>query len=78
MKTAISLPDDLFRAGDALAKEMKLSRSALYARALERYIARQREDEITEQLNAVYATESSELDGAIVLAQLEILEREKW
>ena len=78
MKTAISLPDDLFRAGDALAKEMKLSRSALYARALERYIARQREDEITEQLNAVYATESSELDGAIMLAQLEILEREKW
>ena len=57
MKTAISLPDDLFRAGDALAKEMKLSRSALYARALERYIARQRADEITEQLNAVYATE---------------------
>ena len=78
MKTAISLPDDLFRAGDALAKEMKLSRSALYARALERYIARQRADEITEQLNAVYATESSELDGAILLAQLEILEREKW
>lgn len=78
MKTAISLPDALFRAGEALAKEMKLSRSALYARALERYIARQRGDEITEQLNAVYATESSELDPAIMLAQLEILEREKW
>ena len=78
MKTAISLPDELFRAGDALAKELKLSRSALYARALERYIARQREDEITAQLNAVYATESSELDPAILRAQLETLEFKQW
>ena len=42
MKTAISLPDALFRAGDALAKRMKLSRSELYARALAEFLAKHR------------------------------------
>ncbi|MEK7329802.1 MAG: ribbon-helix-helix protein, CopG family, partial [Candidatus Eisenbacteria bacterium] len=33
MKTAISLPDSLFRSGDALAKRLGVSRSELFARA---------------------------------------------
>ena len=40
MKTAISLPDALFRAGDALAKRMKLSRSS--CRALAEFLAKRR------------------------------------
>lgn len=40
MKTAISLPDDLFEAIDACARELKLTRSALMARAARDFVAR--------------------------------------
>jgi predicted transcriptional regulator len=41
MKTAISLPDDLFRAIDARARSLKISRSGLIARAATEFLARQ-------------------------------------
>jgi metal-responsive CopG/Arc/MetJ family transcriptional regulator len=78
MKTAISLPDDLHKSGDALAKRMGLSRSELYARALAEYIAKHRVSQITTRLNAVYATEDSQLDPAVVKAQGQVLARERW
>jgi predicted transcriptional regulator len=37
-KTAISLPDDLFRAVDARARALKLSRSGLLARAAREFL----------------------------------------
>ncbi len=40
MKTAISLPDALFRAIDARARALKLSRSALVARAAREFLER--------------------------------------
>jgi metal-responsive CopG/Arc/MetJ family transcriptional regulator len=78
MKTAISLPDDLFRAGDALAKRMKVSRSELYARALAEYVAKHRADQLTQRLNAVYATEDSGLDPALSRLQSRALPRDQW
>ena len=53
MKTAISLPDDLFRAADRYAKRMHKSRSQLYAQALAEYLARHAPDEVTEAMNRV-------------------------
>ena len=78
MKTAISLPDPLFRAGDALAKRLKVSRSELYARALGEYLAKHRPDQVTQRLNAVYKTEDSALDPALGLSQARSLPREDW
>lgn len=78
MKTAISLPDALFRSGDALAKRLGVSRSELYARALADYVAKHRADQITKRLNAVYATEDSRLDPAFAAAQRRTLSHEKW
>ena len=78
MKTAISLPDQLFRSGNALAKRLGVSRSALYARALEEYLAKHRRDQITQRLNAVYAAEDSRLDPAFTAAQARALPREAW
>ncbi|MBI2898164.1 MAG: ribbon-helix-helix protein, CopG family [Deltaproteobacteria bacterium] len=40
MKTAVSLPDDLFADADACARRLKLSRSGLLAAALREYLAR--------------------------------------
>jgi metal-responsive CopG/Arc/MetJ family transcriptional regulator len=78
MKTAISLPDDLFRSGDALARRLGVSRSELYARALAEFLAKHKADHITQRLNVVYAAEDSRLDPAVAKAQARILPRETW
>ncbi len=42
MKTAVSLPDDLFRQVDARARALKISRSALLAKAAREFLAKGR------------------------------------
>ena len=53
MKTAISLPDDLFHAAERHAKRERKPRSQLYAEALAEYLARHAPDEVTEAMNRV-------------------------
>lgn len=53
MKTAISLPDDLFNAAERHARRQRKSRSQLYAEALAEYLARHAPDEVTEAMNRV-------------------------
>jgi len=78
MKTAISIPDPLFRAAERAAKRQKVSRSRYYAKALASYLRSQREKGIKEALEAVYATESSELDPGFAAATCRLLSGEKW
>ncbi|HTV73686.1 MAG TPA: type II toxin-antitoxin system PemK/MazF family toxin [Candidatus Acidoferrales bacterium] len=51
MKTAVSLPDDLFRRAERLATKSGRSRSKLFAEALDEYLARHAGDEVTEAMN---------------------------
>ena len=53
MKTAISLPEDLYRGAERYAKRTRKSRSQLYAEALSEYLARHAPDEVTEDMNMV-------------------------
>ena len=53
MKTAVSVPNEVFERGERLAKRLKMSRSELYSRALREYLARHAPDEVTAALNAV-------------------------
>lgn len=69
MKIAISIPDPLFEAADRAARRLGLSRSQLYARALERFLADDPDDEITARLDEVYAAEVSTIDPALARAQ---------
>ena len=78
MKTAISIPDTLFREAERLTKRLRIPRSHLYARALEAYLQRQRSRSIKEALDEVYRTESSELDPVITQLQAMALGREEW
>ena len=78
MKTAISLPDALFKSGDALAKRLGVSRSELYASALADYVAKHKASHFTQRLNAVYAEEDGRIDAAPVAAQVRTLPRESW
>ena len=52
MKVAVSLPDLVFEAADALAAELKVSRSHLYAQAIEHFLASHRQDDLTRHIDA--------------------------
>jgi metal-responsive CopG/Arc/MetJ family transcriptional regulator len=54
MKTAVSIPDHIFREAERTARELGMPRSRLVARALEEFISRYEKERVTEQLNAVY------------------------
>ncbi|MDW8234419.1 MAG: hypothetical protein RMJ54_16715 [Roseiflexaceae bacterium] len=73
MKTATSLPDDLFHEAERFAQAHGLSRSELYARALAFYLQTHQQQSITSALNQVYANESSALDPALRAAQSAVL-----
>jgi metal-responsive CopG/Arc/MetJ family transcriptional regulator len=53
MKTAISIPDDLFNDAERLVARFKTSRSELYSRAIAEFVARHDEDAATQALNDV-------------------------
>ena len=78
MKTAISLPDDLFASADALARRLGMSRSGLIAAALAEFVAKHRASKVSERLNAVYAGEESGLDPATSAAQARVIRRSEW
>jgi metal-responsive CopG/Arc/MetJ family transcriptional regulator len=69
VKTAVSIPDALFEAADRVARRLGLSRSELYARALERFLAEEPDDAITARLDELYADEGSTVDPALAEAQ---------
>jgi metal-responsive CopG/Arc/MetJ family transcriptional regulator len=78
MKTAVSLPDELFQMAEASARRLRVSRSELYAKAIAEFLKSQQAATITERLNAVYSKQAAELDPGLHLAQLESLEKEVW
>lgn len=78
MKTAISIPDELFAAADALARELGQSRSRLYAQAVREYLARHSADSITEAFNAVWADVEDEDRSFLIEASRRTLERTEW
>lgn len=55
MKTAVSIPDDVFQKGEKAAKRLKISRSELYAKAVEAFVDAHTPDAITESWNAMLA-----------------------
>lgn len=53
MKIAVSVPDRIFELAERLARRLKMSRSRLYSRALDEYIARHDPDAVTEAVDRV-------------------------
>ena len=60
MKTAISLPDDLYARGERAAQRLGRTRSSLYAEALARYLAALPDDDVTAALDELYADHEAE------------------
>ena len=78
MKTAISIPDDVFVSADRLAKRLHMSRSELYARAVKQYVVEHRHAGVKEKLDQIYASENSSIDSAVLIAQAASIPSEEW
>jgi predicted transcriptional regulator len=78
MKTAVSLPDDLFRRAESTARHLRISRSGLYAKAIAEFLERQHANAITERLNEVYSRRPARVDSGLHRAQLKLLEKDAW
>ncbi len=75
VKTAVSLPNDVFRAAERHARRARKSRSQLYAEALSEYLSRHAPDEVTEAMNHVIDQLKEPTDPFVTSAARRILER---
>ena len=78
MKTAISIPDDVFSQAERFAHRRKMTRSALFTVAVDEYIHHHREDDVTRKLYKVYASEESSVDPVFAKLQSLSLPKEEW
>lgn len=78
MKTAVSIPDEVFKEVERLAKRMKISRSRLYSLALREYLARHVQDQVTEAMNKALVGIGDQADPFVEEAANEVLEQTEW
>jgi len=78
MKTAISVPDRVFRSADSLAKRLGISRSELYTTAVTEFLSKHQSRHVTSRLDAIYAEEDSSMPPNLIQLQAKSLAREDW
>jgi metal-responsive CopG/Arc/MetJ family transcriptional regulator len=78
MKTAISIPNNIFEQAESLARKLKISRSELFTEAVKVYLKENHVEDVTAKLNEVYKKTDSNLDKTLRDAQTASLPKEKW
>lgn len=80
MKTAISIPEEIFEEAERAARKLGVSRSELYTKAVLDFVERYRRESLTEKLNEVYSDNESisELDPNLTAMQTQSLKRDEW
>ncbi len=78
MKTAVSIPDEIFQRAERLAKRDRRSRSELYAAALDEYVARHSPDDVTDEMNRICERVDGEEDVFVAAAGHRVLDRIEW
>ena len=78
MKTAVSIPDDLFRKADELASRAGKSRSEIYREALAEYVCRREPGAVTRALDDVADELAAEHRSFTAPAARRALERSEW
>jgi predicted transcriptional regulator len=78
MKTAISIPEEVFRHAEALARHLSISRSQLYSRAISEYVSRHAPDRVTDALDRVCGEIDEKTDRFVAEASRRILELTEW
>jgi metal-responsive CopG/Arc/MetJ family transcriptional regulator len=78
MKTAVSVPDDVFEGAERLARREGRSRSEVYSAALREYVSRHEPDEIVHALDLVIADVGEQIDPFVAAASQRTLEAIDW
>ena len=78
MKTAVSMPDSIFKAAEELAKRLGISRSALFTQAVADFIKKHKNERVTAALDEIYGEESSRLDRVLQEMQSASFQDEEW
>ena len=83
MKTAVSLPDRIYFEAEKTAKNLGISRSALYLNALSDYLKKNNRENITKKLNEVYGNddyckEFEPISNAALESVRELTKNDTW
>ena len=78
LKTAISIPENIFLQADETAKVLGLNRSRLYTAAIAEFLAKNRADEVKAKSKQIYVNENSQVDPIFTKAQMMGLAKEDW
>ncbi len=78
MKTVVSIPDDMFARAERLASRGRRSRSEVYAAALDEYLARHAQDEVTDAMNQVCGEVGGNDDAFLAAAGRRVLADTEW
>jgi metal-responsive CopG/Arc/MetJ family transcriptional regulator len=77
MKTAVSIPDEVFEKVERLARKARKSRSEVFSAALREYVARHAPDEVNAAIDKVCGNATGG-DAFARSAALRILEKTEW
>ncbi|MCY4140643.1 MAG: hypothetical protein OXF56_20560 [Rhodobacteraceae bacterium] len=78
MKTAVSIPNDIFERAERLALRGRRSRSAVYTAALDEYLARHAQDEVTDSMNRICGEVGGNDDSFLAAASRRVLADTEW
>ena len=78
MKTAISIPNDIFERAERLASQERRSRSEVNAAALDEYLARRAQDEVTDAMNRACDEIGGNDDAFLAAAGKRVLADTEW
>ncbi len=78
MKTAVSVPDEVFEQAERLARRTRKSRSQLFSEALREYVDRHAPEEVTDAMNHVIAEVGGTVDEFVARAAKRAIEKSEW
>ena len=81
MKTAISIPDEIFARAEHLARKLGKTRSQLYVEAITVYLAERDSEELTERINVAIdelGPDATRIDPVLARMQARSLLRDEW
>ncbi len=82
MKTAISIPDDLFEDIDKLSKKLQCSRSKILTNAAREYLDRLKNKNLFDSINKAYSEKETDKETALRKKgkkyYAKLLKAEKW
>ncbi len=78
MKTAVSIPDELFRKADEFARRLGKSRSQLYQEALAEYLLRRDTSAVTQAMDDALNDIHPAVDEWLTEVGRRALERSEW